>query len=105
MKNFILVFVVGSLFLAASCGSTQEEKKELPVAKKEADAAYIASGGDVYICPCGGCPEIKMAEGGACPKCKMDLVLADKTAPEKDVGHQHDHSHDQGDGHSHDHAH
>jgi hypothetical protein len=28
-----------------------------------------------YICPCGGCPEVKLDKGGDCPKCGMELVF------------------------------
>lgn len=47
--------------------TTQGVSAEVPDLKT-ADASLA------YICPCGGCPEVKEAKPGKCPKCEMDLV-------------------------------
>ncbi|MEW6467415.1 MAG: heavy metal-binding domain-containing protein [Bacteroidota bacterium] len=61
--------LLASVCLFSSCGgqSAQEPKKELDAKSDTADQL-------VYICPCGGCPEVKESQPGKCPKCEMDLV-------------------------------
>jgi len=82
----ILTTISICCFIAISCcnqpasESNANEKTELPDATPE----HIAAGEDVYICPCGGCPEVQKKAGGECPKCGMELVLAEKE-PDKEA--------------------
>jgi cytochrome oxidase Cu insertion factor (SCO1/SenC/PrrC family) len=55
-----------------------------PAAKKKKKAAAAAA---VYTCPMH--PEVKSSKAGRCPKCGMDLRLAEKT-PAAHEGHAHE---------------
>ena len=78
---FAAIFTV-SVFLVA-CGSSNEHKSEesVPLTDTSNSVSVMSTdsingdqAGLTYICPCGGCPEVKVSHPGKCPKCEMDLV-------------------------------
>lgn len=87
MKKILLpVAFTASLFLFA-CGNSTEHKHEevMPVADTSNGVSVMTTDsihGDqaslTYICPCGGCPEVRESNPGKCPKCEMDLVKEKK---------------------------
>lgn len=80
MKNVFLFSALALSVALFSCGSSEEQKHEevMPAAdtSKGVSAATTdsAKGDLAYICPCGGCPEIRESKPGKCTKCEMDLV-------------------------------
>ena len=71
-----------------SCGNSEEKKQDdgnTPVADTSKGVSAMShdslskdSSAVVYVCPCGGCPEVRESKQGKCPKCEMDLVVEKK---------------------------
>ena len=83
MKELLLLSTLALSVVLFSCGGSSEEKKQndgvVPdtthgVSASTHDALSTDSTALVYICPCGGCPEVKESKPGKCPKCEMDLA-------------------------------
>lgn len=82
MKKFLLPAALAVSMAFFACGSQAEKKHEdgaVPQdTSKGISAAHDALHGDstalAYICPCGGCPEIRESQPGKCSKCQMELV-------------------------------
>lgn len=75
MKKFILPVFIALSFTFWSCGNSSEKKEENHDMHHHGDSANAElHAAAVYICPCGGCPEVKESKPGKCPKCEMDLV-------------------------------
>ena len=87
MKKLLLsVAVIASISLFG-CGNSGEKKQDdgaIPhdtthgvsaqdTSSLKTDAAALA-----YVCPCGGCPDVKESKPGNCPKCGLDLVQEKK---------------------------
>ncbi len=78
-KLLLLSAIICSLFLF-SCGNASEKKTDdgaIPADTSNGVSVMNEgkSSSDVgYICPCGGCPEIRETAPGKCSKCEMDLV-------------------------------
>ncbi len=77
MRKLILSAAVIAAITFSGCGNAEEKHEHhdgvpadttggVSVMKSDATQGDLA-----YICPCGGCPEIKP---GKCSKCQMDLV-------------------------------
>ncbi|MBI3502015.1 MAG: hypothetical protein HY063_09490 [Bacteroidetes bacterium] len=83
MKNLFLSAAVIFSFTLFSCGTT-EEKKQNDAVKPDTSKGVSAMKNDsakselAYVCPCGGCPEVKEAKPGNCPKCGLELVKEKK---------------------------
>ena len=84
-KLFLFPVAVGitiSSMAFYGCGNAAEKKQDdggvAPVDTSKGVSAMAHDslhGGDiVYICPCGGCPEVKESQSGNCSKCGMELV-------------------------------
>ena len=84
-KLFLSPVVIGSFVLSLfifGCGSSEEKKQNDAVAPDTSkgvsamshDSLSTDPGAVVYVCPCGGCPDVKESKPGKCPKCDMDLV-------------------------------
>ena len=87
MKKFVFSFVIISSVILSGCGNSGEKKQDdgaIPhdtthgvsaqdTSSLKTDAAALA-----YICPCGGCPDVKESKPGKCPKCDMELVQEKK---------------------------
>lgn len=83
MKKVIVSFCILSTVAFFGCGSSEEKGKEvMPAAdtsKGVSAMAHDSSGTELaYICPCGGCPEIRESKPGNCSKCEMELVQEKK---------------------------
>lgn len=82
-KVFLFAAIVFSTTLF-SCGSATKEQNQHDGVVADTSKGVSAmshdtlSGALVYICPCGGCPEIKESKAGKCTKCEMDLVQEKK---------------------------
>ena len=85
-KIFLLSAVVLSMTLF-SCGNSGEQKQEESMPAPDTSKGVSAMSHDslskdsaamVYVCPCGGCPDVKESKPGKCPKCDMALVLEKK---------------------------
>lgn len=80
MKKVLLLASVVLSITMFSCGSSQEHKHEDAMPVTDTSNGISAMAHDslntqlAYICPCGGCPEVKESKAGKCPKCEMDLV-------------------------------
>ena len=80
MKKVFLSTVIAASILFYGCGSSEEKKHEevMPAADTSQGVSAMAHdsthGELAYVCPCGGCPEVKEAKPGKCPKCEMELV-------------------------------
>ena len=66
-----------------SCSNSGEKKTEDGAVPADTSKGVSAAVNDslskdgaamVYVCPCGGCPEIKESKPGKCSKCQLDLV-------------------------------
>ena len=88
MKKMFLFSTLALSMTMFSCGNSEEKKQDdgnTPVAdtsKGVSAMSHDSLSNDptsiVYICPCGGCPEVKESKEGKCPKCQMDLVQEKK---------------------------
>ena len=89
-KHFLLPVVTGAIALSLTilgCGNAKEKKQDDGAVPKDtskgvsvmvADTLHKQEGSLVYICPCGGCPEVREAKAGNCPKCGIELVKEKK---------------------------
>lgn len=83
MKKSLLSAAIISSVYFSGCGNSEEKKNEAmpaPDTSKGVSASVSdSSHADLaYICPCGGCPEVKESKPGKCPKCDMELVAEKK---------------------------
>ena len=82
MKKILLSAAFTTSVFLFACGNSTEQKQEaMPPADTSNGVSVMSTdsaSGDqaslAYICPCGGCPEVKESNPGKCPKCEMDLV-------------------------------
>ena len=80
MKKFFLPLAIIASLSIMSCGNNSEKKNQeaMPPAdtsKGVSVMAHDSSNKDVaYVCPCGGCPEVRECKPGKCPKCDLVLV-------------------------------
>lgn len=81
-KVFLLPAVICSIALFG-CGNSNEKKQDDGAVPHDTSHGVSAMANDslhgeqaslVYVCPCGGCPEVKESKPGKCPKCDLDLV-------------------------------
>ena len=78
-KLFLTISIIYSLTLI-SCGSSAEKKQDDGAVPHDTTNGVSAMAHDslhselAYVCPCGGCPEIKETKPGKCSKCGMSLV-------------------------------
>jgi hypothetical protein len=79
MKNFFLSVILAVALLAGCKSSTNNEQAKSTDTVQ--DSTQIAG---VYICPCGGCPEIRESKPGNCSKCEMPLVPEKASADHTD---------------------
>lgn len=86
MKKLFVFPLLALSVILFSCGSPEDKKQDdgiMPVVdtSKGVSAAMAQDstrGNLAYICPCGGCPEIRELKPGKCSKCEMDLVAEKK---------------------------
>jgi len=79
MKKVFLLSVFAMSMALFSCGSAEEKPQHDGVVADTSNGVSASTNdslntGLAYICPCGGCPEVKESKAGKCPKCEMDLV-------------------------------
>ena len=83
MKKVILLSAFALSMTLFSCGNSGEKKQDEGMPKADTSKGVNAMTTDslkkdeaalVYVCPCGGCPEVKESKPGKCPKCQLDLV-------------------------------
>ena len=83
MKRILLssaVILSMTLFSCSNSGETKTEDGAAPadtskgVSAMSHDSLSTDQAAMVYVCPCGGCPEIKESKPGKCSKCQLDLV-------------------------------
>ena len=79
-KLFLSAAVIASITLL-SCGNSTEKKQDDGAVPHDTSNGVSAMVHDTlqgaslaYVCPCGGCPEIKETKPGKCSKCGLDLV-------------------------------
>ena len=85
MKQFLFsATLLASIFFASCSNSSHENKQEEQMPSADTSkgvSAFITDSTSkevAYICPCGGCPEVKESKPGNCPKCQMELVKEKK---------------------------
>ena len=84
MKKYLkFLFVVFFISFAFACGNSEEKKNEaMPPSDTSNGVSAMTHdslhGELAYICPCGGCPEIRESKPGKCSKCEMELVAEKK---------------------------
>ena len=83
MKNIFLLAALALSITFAGCGNSGEKKQDDGAAPIDTSKGVSAMAHDslskdpaamVYVCPCGGCPEVRESKPGKCPKCELDLV-------------------------------
>ena len=82
MRKLILSAAVIMTITLFSCGNSGEKKQNDGVAPDTTKGRSVMAPDSmkkdqaalVYVCPCGGCPEVKESKPGKCPKCQLDLV-------------------------------
>ena len=89
-KHFLFPITVGAIALSLTffgCSNSGEKKQDDGVAPKDTSKGVSATTQDslhkdeaslVYVCPCGGCPEIRESKAGNCSKCGLELVVEKK---------------------------
>ena len=88
-KHFLFPVVIGAVTLSFTffgCGNSKEKKQEdgvkpdtsKGVSAMVRDTLHKQESSLVYVCPCGGCPEVREAKAGNCPKCGLELVVEKK---------------------------
>lgn len=87
MKKLFLLSAIAISVTLFGCGNSTEKKQDdgaVPadtskgVSAAAHDSLHTTEASLVYICPCGGCPEVKESKPGNCPKCDMELVVEKK---------------------------
>ena len=82
-KLFLSLAVILSLCFCG-CRSEEEQKNQDSMPPRDTSKGESVMANDslkdamVYVCPCGGCPEVKEPKPGKCPKCDLDLVKEKK---------------------------
>jgi cytochrome oxidase Cu insertion factor (SCO1/SenC/PrrC family) len=76
--SFVALFALAALPSGYTDGHSVAVAQRKPAAKKKAEAA-------VYTCPMHA--DVKSSKPGRCPKCGMDLRLAEKETPDEHEGH------------------
>jgi hypothetical protein len=80
MKKFF-AFLLSIVFFG--CGGSENKTRDdggLPVDTSKgvsvmtSDSLHKNNAELVYVCPCGGCPEVRESKPGNCPKCGIELV-------------------------------
>ncbi|MBI4946324.1 MAG: hypothetical protein HY840_07985 [Bacteroidetes bacterium] len=85
-KHFLFPVLTGAVALSltfSGCGSSGEKKQEdtMPVDTSKGvsamahDSTHHEEASLVYICPCGGCPEVRESKAGNCRKCGLELEI------------------------------
>ncbi|MBI4929799.1 MAG: hypothetical protein HY841_03480 [Bacteroidetes bacterium] len=83
MKTFFISVALIVSLLFYGCGNSGEKKQDdgaVPhdtsngVSAMLLDSLHTDQASLVYVCPCGGCPEVKESKQGNCPKCGLELV-------------------------------
>ena len=83
MKKIFLSFAICASITLISCGNSVEKKQDdgaIPhdtthgVSAQDTSKMKMDNASLAYICPCGGCPEIKESKPGTCSKCGLELV-------------------------------
>ena len=82
MKKLFLSIGMLSFVTLFSCGTSAEKKQNdgLVVPQDSSKGVSVMKhdslqrGSLAYVCPCGGCPEVKETKAGNCPKCGLELV-------------------------------
>ncbi|MEK6615239.1 MAG: heavy metal-binding domain-containing protein [Bacteroidota bacterium] len=80
MKNLLKLSAVAlSISFAFACSNSKENINEAmpPSDTSNGVSAMVHDtlhGEIAYICPCGGCPEIRESKPGKCSKCELELV-------------------------------
>ena len=85
-KLFFFSALIFSLATIGCSSSSTEQKQNDAVAPDTTKGASVMTHDSIktdqaslaYICPCGGCPEVKEPKAGKCPKCGIDLVQEKK---------------------------
>ena len=83
MKKAFFSIMFAAALAFGGCGNVEEKKQDdgaIPHDTTHGVSASLAgdSSATAYICPCGGCPEVKESKPGKCPKCEMELVAEKK---------------------------
>lgn len=87
MKTFFLSAALIASFSFFSCGNSGEKRQDNEAIPPDTsngasaminDSLHEEQASLVYVCPCGGCPEVKESKPGNCPKCDMELVAQKK---------------------------
>lgn len=91
MKKYFLFPVIGGAVILSlifsACGNSKEKKQDDGAVPKDTskgisamvpDTIKTADASLVYICPCGGCPEVRESKPGNCPKCGIELAVEKK---------------------------
>ncbi|HEX2393813.1 MAG TPA: heavy metal-binding domain-containing protein [Bacteroidales bacterium] len=73
MKKFRLIILVSAMIFAAACQSNTNRRGDTGSESRDQSEQPIAKGN--YTCPMH--PEVTSDHPGECPKCGMELVLAD----------------------------
>ena len=79
MSKFYLTLFLASFFMFSSCGNSETKKNEEAVPATDTSKGISVMKSDslnsnlAYVCPCGGCPEIKESKPGKCSKCGIEL--------------------------------
>jgi len=89
-KYFLIPVVAGAVVMSLAffgCGNSKEKKQDDGAVPKDTSKGVSAMVKDtlrkseaslVYICPCGGCPEVRESKPGSCPKCGIELAVEKK---------------------------
>ena len=86
MRKLFLLSALALSVAFTGCGNSGEKKQDDGVApdtsKGVSAMAHDSLSKDatavVYVCPCGGCPEIRESKPGNCSKCQMELAVEKK---------------------------
>ena len=85
MKKVFLSIMFAAALAFAGCGNSEEKKQDdgtVPHDTTHGVSVMNNSAGKegeiAYVCPCGGCPDVRESKPGKCPKCEMELVAEKK---------------------------
>ena len=84
MKKFFLPVMFACSIVLFSCGNAEQKKQDdgaVPQDTSKGVSAYhdsMQEGSIAYVCPCGGCPEVRKKDPGNCPKCGIEMVQEKK---------------------------
>ena len=86
-KHFLFPVAIVISLTFFSCRNSKEENQNDGVVPKDTskgvsamvhDSIHTNEASLVYICPCGGCPEVRESKPGNCPKCGIELAKEKK---------------------------